>query len=96
MEEKDLKQIKEVVREELKPFATKEDLEPLATKNDITRAFGEFWEANLEPAFDSIHERIDIVQTKLDKALYREFQRVDRLEKWAEEVGEKVGVKLGK
>ena len=64
MDDKDLKQIKETLKEELKPLATKEDV-----RSAVKTALSEFWEGNLEPAFDDVNGRIDIIQTKLDKAL---------------------------
>lgn len=84
--ENDIREIKET----LKNLATKEDLKGLATKQDLQNAFTGFWEGNLAPAFDQIHEGHSIMQTKLDKALYHEF---DRLEKRLKVVEEKLGIK---
>lgn len=75
MDEKDLKQIREVVREEV--------------QTGFHKAFGEVWESNLEPAFGEVNERIDILTTKLDKALYHEF---DRLEKRVKVIETKLGI----
>lgn len=74
MEEKDLKQIREAVKEEVKGFATKADLKNLATKDDvknavekgINKSLAEFWQGNLEPAFNEVHESLGIMQTKLE------------------------------
>lgn len=81
MDDKDLQQIRKVFREE---FQT---------------GFSQIWEGNLAPAFDSIHEdigaldeRLTIVERKLDKALYKEFERVDKLEKRMKMVEEKLGI----
>jgi predicted nucleic acid-binding Zn-ribbon protein len=41
---------------------------------------------------DGIEERIDIVENKLDKALYHEFERVDRLEQQMGVVYDKLGL----
>lgn len=53
MEEKDLQQIKQVFREEF--------------KTGFREGFTEIWEGNLEPAFDSIHERMDKLDIKTDQ-----------------------------
>ena len=87
MEEKDLKQIKEVVKEELKPLATKEDV-----KTAVSAGLAEFWEGNLEPALEEINENQSIMQTKLDKALYKETERITKLEKDMKIVKEKLGI----
>lgn len=53
MEEKDLKQIKELFRQEV--------------KTGFKEGFTEIWIGNLEPAFDSTHERIDKLDKKVDQ-----------------------------
>jgi len=84
----------------LEKLATKDDLKGLATKNDLQTAFVEFWEGNLEPAFNRIHddvgnldERLTIVERKLDKALYKETERITNLENEMKVVKEKLGIK---
>ena len=39
-----------------------------AFKPAFRQGFTEIWSGNLEPAFNELHEKIDIIQTKLDKA----------------------------
>lgn len=59
MEEKDIKQIEELLD---KGFEKNFD-------KAFTKAFINVWENNLEPEFDEISERLDIVQTELRNAL---------------------------
>lgn len=79
MDEKDLKQIKEVVED--------------AVDTGIRTGLAEFWEHNLEPTFDALDERINIMEHKLDKALYKETERITKLENKMKVVEEKVGIK---
>ena len=79
MDEKDLKQTREVVREEV--------------KTGFREGFAEVWEGNLEPAFNQIHESQSIMQTKLDKALYKETERITKLEKDVKVIKEKLGIR---
>lgn len=58
MEDKDLKQIKDLLKEELKPLATKED-----TKNLLV----DFWEGNLEPSFNTVFDQLGKVDERLGK-----------------------------
>ena len=88
MDKKDLEQIKDIV----KGLATKDDLKAFATKDDLTTtvhtALGEFWTGNLEPAFDGLHQRIDIIETKLDKVLYTEVVHLEaRIKRLEDKVG---------
>jgi len=50
----------------------------------LAKGFGQFWEDNLEPAFDNVYNELQIIQSKLDRALYTEIvhleARVKRLE----------------
>lgn len=77
MEEKDLKQIKKVFDDSFK-----ENFEPAFNK-----AFTAVWEDNLEPAFDNVYNELQVIQSKLDRALYTELvhleARVKRLEQKA-------------
>lgn len=70
MEEKDLKQIGDLFEEKL--------------AKGLAKGLGQFWEGNLEPAFDNVYNELQVIQTKLDRALYTEVvhleARVKRLE----------------
>ena len=79
MDEKDLEQIKQVVEK--------------AVKTGFQEGFSQVWEGNLEPAFDNIHDSLNIMQTKLDKALYSETERITVLESDMKAVKEKLGIK---
>ena len=66
MDNKDLKQIGEVV------------------EKAVAKGLGEFWEGNLEPAFNSVYERFDqtdhdlkAIENKLDRALYTDMVRLE-------------------
>ena len=83
-----MKQIREVVREEIDQSLDKK----------LPKAFGEFWEGNLEPAFDAVHERIDgvedtmrVIEAKVNKAFNIEYVR---LEKRLKVVEQKLGIKV--
>ena len=68
----------------------KKDLEQIGevVEKAIKKGLGEFWEGNLEPAFDAINERLDVVETKLDKALYTEVVHLEaRIKRLEEKVG---------
>ncbi len=80
MDEKDLKQIRELFREEF--------------KTGFQEGFGQIWEHNLEPALNQMNEDHSIMKTKLDKALYIETERITTLENWAKEAGNKIGVTI--
>jgi len=74
MDKTDLEQIKELFREEF--------------QIGFRKGFAEIWEGNLEPAFDGINERLDVVETKLDKALYTEVVHLEaRIKRLEEKVG---------
>ena len=77
MEEKDLKQIKKAVDDSFKENFEK----------SFVKAFSQVWEDNLEPAFDNVYNELQVIQTKLDRALYTELihleTRVKRLEQKA-------------
>ncbi|OGE76995.1 MAG: hypothetical protein A3A83_00685 [Candidatus Doudnabacteria bacterium RIFCSPLOWO2_01_FULL_48_57] len=74
MDKKDLEQIRQIVKEE--------------TTSVVNTALSEFWESNLEPAFDVLNERLDVVETKLDKALYAEVVHLEaRIKRLEEKVG---------
>ena len=64
MNEQDLKQIKEVVDKSL--------------DEKLPKGFGQFWEDNLEPAFDSIHDSVQVVEAKVNKALNIELVRLEK------------------
>lgn len=75
MEEKDLKQIQEVFRKEFDGSFDRK----------LPKAFADFWEGNLEPAFDAVHERIDgvedtmrVIEAKVNKALNIEYVRLEK------------------
>jgi len=89
MDKQDLEQIRQVVKEEFKT-GFKTEFKPAfdaAFKPAFQESFAEVWQGNLEPAFDGIHGRIDVIETKLDKALYTEVvhleARIKRLEEKA-------------
>ena len=63
-------------------------------REEFQTGFAQVWDGNLEPALSQIHEDHSIMKTKLDKALYKETERITKLENWAKEVSEKVGVKI--
>ncbi|MDP3993546.1 MAG: hypothetical protein U1C57_01610 [Candidatus Doudnabacteria bacterium] len=46
----------------------------------------------VEEKLINVDERLTIVERKLDKALYREFQRIDELEKDMKQVKQKLGL----
>ncbi len=69
----------------------KKDLEQI--EGLFQKGFGSIWEDNLQPSLEGIDERLTIVERKLDKALYREFQRIDQLESDMKAVKEKLGIK---
>lgn len=79
MEEKDLKQIREIVREEVEK----------GTEKAVTKGLLQFWEDNLEPAFNEIHDSIAVVEAKVNKALNIEYVR---LEKRLKVVEQKLGI----
>ena len=89
MEEKDLKQIKKIVDDSFKEnFDTSFDRKfPSAFEKSFVKAFSQVWEDNLEPAFDNVYNELQVIQTKLDRALYTELvhleTRVKRLEQKA-------------
>ena len=92
MDKNDLKQITEIVKDlatkdDLKAFATKDDLKQ-AVSSGINEALTEFWTGNLEPAFNDVHEKLDVIQTKLDKALYTEVVHLEaRIKRLEDKVG---------
>ena len=45
----------------------KKDLEQIGevVEKAVKKGFGEFWEGNLEPTFNDVNEKLDIMQTKL-------------------------------
>lgn len=67
-----------------------ERLNPLATKAGLKEV-----ETNLK---DYIHQGIDMVMKGIDNIteMLAEKERVDKLEKWVQKIGDKVGVKLEK
>ena len=89
---------KEHLDQQLKKLATKEELKNLATKKDleeqtdqlatiINTAFQE-QKDHMDERFDGVDERLQVVETKLDRALYTELThleaRVTRLEQQIE------------
>lgn len=77
MEEKDLKQIREVVREEV--------------ETGVTKGLLRFWEDNMEPSLDAIHDDMQVIEAKVNKALNIEYVR---LEKRLKVVEQKLGIKV--
>ena len=73
----------------------KKDLEQIqeVVEKAVKTGLGEFWEGNLEPALDEINDNQTIMQTKLDKALYMETERITKLENDMKVVKEKLGIR---
>ena len=61
-----------------------------ATKDDIQGL--DLRLTAVEGRLTSVDDRLTIVEKKLDKALYREFERVDKLEKDMKIVKAKLGI----
>lgn len=73
---------KDVSNEQLAEMIAK-GFENTATKQDI---------AGLDGRLSGVEDRLTIVERKLDKALYREFERIDKLEKEMKVVKQKLGI----
>lgn len=61
-----------------------------ATKQDVKGIDDRL--TGVEGRIGGVEERLTIVEKKLDKALYREFERIDKLEKDMKVVKQKLGI----
>lgn len=84
LSQNDLDKIAGLMDDRFGAMASKDDLKPLATKEDLKDL-----KNYINDGVETIMQGIDNIAEKL-----AEKERVDKLEKWAQEVGEKVGVKL--
>lgn len=87
----DLQKIADLLEKQITPLATKrqvsDEVSKLTSKEDLK---------NLEAGLKThINEGIDMVLKGIDNIteMLAEKERVDKLEKWVQKIGEKVGVK---